>query len=421
MIALEGARVLDGISSDATEDMTIVLDGDRILSVGPTSATEIPHDAEVVDCRGMTALPGLIDMHVHLCAAPNAGPGIPNFLFSEGDLTLWGVAHAQAALGAGFTTLREAFSFHGETGALALRRAGETDVLTLPRIVAAGYAGMTASIVDMRRPPLMDRPYGYTADGPWELRRRTREVIRDGFDWIKTFTSGGRAPGAQEDDTWYTNHTEEELRAIIDEAHNFGVGVMIHATTHEAIRLAVACGADTIEHAWPLNDELIQLMLDHGTVIVPTISVYSERGFLRPEVALPLRTRAERQIESRIASFQLAYEAGVPIANGSDIAPSLPTMRHGDNAFELACMVRYGMSTSDAIRSATSIAARTLGLDGQIGSIEEGKIADVIVVEGNPVADISLLETGLKFVFHRGREVKATVAANKRIPVEALA
>jgi imidazolonepropionase-like amidohydrolase len=399
--------VLDGVSEAPREGVTIVLDGERIVSVGASADVEMPVGAEVVDVRGMNVLPGLIDLHVHLCAAPGSGsgPNAPRNAIHETELVLWGADNARLALEAGFTTVRDAFSFHGETAVLSLRQAAESGLVKGPRIKAAGYSGMTGSIVDMRFPPSMPRPYGYTADGPWELRRRTREVIRDGFDWIKTFTSGGRSPGVQEDDTWYTNHTVEELSALIDEAHTFDVKVMIHATTREAIYRAVLCGADTIEHGWPLDDELIQMMIDRGTVLVPTLSVYSERGFLRPEVPEALRTRAERQVEIRMSSFEQAYKAGVKIANGSDIAPSLPTMRHGENAFELAHMVRGGMTPSDAIRAATSGAAEVLGMSSEIGSIEEGKCADLIVVEGDPLEDIGALEYGLRYVFRDGRMV----------------
>jgi imidazolonepropionase-like amidohydrolase len=363
---------------------------------------------------GMTVMPGLIDLHVHLCAVPYAcaghavpgrtGPVSPRVV-PETEEVLWGARHAAADLEAGFTTVRDAFSYSTETGALSLRHAAETGLIKSPRIFAAGYAGMTGSIVDMRHPPSMSRPYGYVADGPWELRKRTREVIRGGFNWIKTFTSGGRAPGQQEDDTWYTNHTIEELQAIIDEAHNFDIRVMVHATTPEAIRLAVRCGADTIEHGWPLDDELIQLMLDHETILVPTLSVYSRRGFLADGVPQSLKTRAERQVEIRTESFERAYKAGVKIANGSDIAPSLPTMSHGENAFELTCMVRAGMSAADAIRAATSVAAQALGISSELGTIEPGKQADLVVVAGDPLADIGVIEKGPRYVFQRGQLV----------------
>jgi imidazolonepropionase-like amidohydrolase len=270
---------------------------------------------------------------------------------------------------------------------------------------------MTGSIVDMRIPPEMERPYGYTADGPWELRKRAREVLRDGFDWIKSFTSGGRTPGNQEEDVWYTNHTPEEMQALVSEVHTFGARVMVHATTPEAIKIAVEAGADTIEHGWPLDDELIGMMLERGTFLVPTLSVYTERGFLGENVAEPLRLRAERQFDSRVASFQRAYKAGVKIATGSDIAPSLPTMPHGQNAFELTTMVRYGMTTMDAIVASTSSAAEALGLEGNVGTLTPGKRADVLVVRGDPLDDITCLETGVVSVFKAGRRVVSNVSS----------
>lgn len=414
MLALANVHLIDGTADPARDGHTVLMDGESIVAVGPQHEVSVPPGAESIDMTGMTVLPGLIDLHVHLCAVPYAcagahtpgrtGPVSPRVV-AETEEVLWGARHAEADLEAGFTTVRDAFNYSTETGALSLRHAAQTGLIRAPRIFAAGYAGMTGSIVDMRHPPAMTRPYGYVADGPWELRKRTREVVRAGFDWIKTFTSGGRSPGQQEDDTWFTNHTVEELQAIIDEAHNFGIRVMVHATTHEAIALAVRCGADTIEHGWPLDDELIQLMLDRETILVPTLSVYSRRGFLADEVPPSLKRRAERQVEIRTESFARAYKAGVRIANGSDIAPSLPTMSHGENAFELTCMVRAGMSAADAIRAATAVAAQALGISDEVGTIEPGKQADLIAVAGDPLADIGVLEHGPTYVFQRGQLV----------------
>lgn len=422
MLALTNSRLIDGTAASARAGQVVLIDGDTIAAVGPQDNVEVPSGADIIDAAGMTVLPGLIDLHVHLCAVPYAragakapgrtGTGSPQAV-PETEEVLWGALHARAALEAGFTTVRDAFSFHSHTGALSLRHGAQIDIVKSPQIFAAGYVGMTGSIVDMRFSPTMERPYGYVADGPWELRKRAREVIRDGFNWIKTFTSGGRAPGEQEDDTWFTNHTDEELSAIIDEAHNFDIRVMVHATTREAIRLAVECGADTIEHGWPLDDELIQLMLDHQTTLVPTLSVYSERGFLADDVPLPLKSRAERQVEIRSESFERAYKAGVRIANGSDIAPSLPTMSHGENAFELTCMARAGMSASDTIRAATASAAEVLGISDRVGTIEPGKQADLVVVAGDPLADISAIENSVCYVIQRGRVV------HERLPLHA--
>ena len=264
---------------------------------------------------------------------------------------------------------------------------------------------MTGTEVDMRMRPHVQRPYGYTADGPWEMRKRTREVARAGFDLVKMFTSGPRVPGEQESDVWYVNQTAEEVEAAVSEAHTLGMRVMVHATTEEAIRLAVEAGVDTIEHGWPLADDVIESMRERGTILVPTISVYSERGFLRDEVQRPLYERASNQLPIRADSVRRAFEAGVRIACGTDITPSMPTMRHGENAFELQALVRAGVESIDAIRAATGIAADALGVLDQLGTVSEGKLADAVLVSRDPEADISALEHAVELVLKDGAVV----------------
>ncbi len=406
MLALVGGSLIDGTGVDPLVDCTVLIEGSRIVGIGSAQSCAIPQQATVVDVSGMTILPGLMDLHTHFCFAPSPNPmyAIPDDPFTpETWTTLWGAAHAQATLRAGFTTVRDGFNFHGQTGALSLARAVDAGIIKGPHIFAAGLAAVTSTEVDMRIAPWLPRPYGYTADGPWELRKRVREVIRDGYAWVKTFTSGGRVSGGQETDVWYTNHTFEELQALIDEAHNYDVRVMVHASTHDAIKLALQAGADTIEHGWPLDDELIELMLKRKAVLVPTISVYSERGFLREGVEPALVARAKNQYEKRMSSFRRAYQAGVQIAVGTDITPSMPTMRYGENAFELTMMVRQGMAASDAIVAATSTPAQVLGIEQQVGTLAVGMRADMIVVQGDPLADISVLERCIRYVIKDGR------------------
>jgi imidazolonepropionase-like amidohydrolase len=257
----------------------------------------------------------------------------------------------------------------------------------------------------MRMAPFVPRPPSHAADGPWELRRRVRECAREGYEWIKTFTSGGRIAGGQEEDVWYVNHSQPERDAIVDEAHQLGMGVMVHATTPDAIKRALVAGADTIEHGWPLDQELIDLFGEKDATLVPTISVYSPRGFLREGVQEALWNRATHQFENRMNSFRRAYEQGVRIAAGTDIIPSMPTVKPAESAFELVWMVEQGMSPTDAIKAGTSIAAEVLGMSDSIGSIRPGLLADLIVVEGDPIADIRVLETGLRSVYKGGVRV----------------
>jgi imidazolonepropionase-like amidohydrolase len=406
MLALVGGTLLDGTGEDPREKTNLIIEDAKIVEILDSESFHIPPQATVLDVSGMTVLPGLMDLHTHLCFAPSPDPlvAISDDPFTPDTwLTLWGVAHARATLRAGFTTVRDGFNHHAQTGVLSLARAVEAGIIQGPRIFAAGYAGVTSTEVDIRIPPWLPRPYGYTADGPWELRKRVRELIRDGYVWIKTFTSGGRVSGGQEEDVWFTTHTLEELRALVEEAHNYDIKVMVHATTHDAIKIALDAGADTIEHGWPLDDELIEQMLKQNTVLVPTISVYSERGFLREGVQPALVARATNQYEKRMSSFRRAYQAGVRIAAGTDITPSMPTMRFGENAFELAMMVRQGMSPRDAIVAATSTAAEVLGIEQKVGTLAPGKTADILVVEGDPLADIGVLERCVRYVIKNGR------------------
>jgi imidazolonepropionase-like amidohydrolase len=418
LLALVGATVIDGTGAPATAPASLLIEGDRIAAVAPRADLEIPEAATVIDVPGLTVLPGLIDLHAHLCWAPNLedpmivaqdDPFVP-----DSYMAMWGVHHAAAYLQAGFTTVRDAFAWSGRRTSLALRDAIRDGAVRGPRIVPAGYAGMTGTEVDIRMPPTVPRPYGFVADGPWELRKRVRECVREGYEWIKTFTTGGRVSGGQEVDTWYVNHTPEEMDAIVDEAHRFGVGVMVHTSTREGIKLALDAGVDTVEHGWPLDDELIGLMLAKDIALVPTISVYSERGFLRDGVQPELRARAENQIASRAASFERAYAAGVRIGHGTDVHPPMPTMRPSEAAFELATYVRLGMDPMDAIVSATGGAARILGMQEDVGTLVPGRIADVIVVDGDPLADPSVLEHGVRLVIAGGQihhDLRAEVPA----------
>jgi len=409
VLALVGGTLIDGTGAAPTRPCVILLSGAQILAVGTAQEISVPDNAVVIDVAGMTVMPGLIDLHAHLSLAPSKDPwsaaSMDPFTPTQTDLVLWGAAHASKVLEAGFTTVRDAFSFHDNTMSLSLRMATASGLLVGPRIFTAGYVGSTASEVDMRLSGQIPRPYGRTADGPWEMRKRAREVLRDGHDWIKSFTSGGRVAGAEEEDVWYVNHTTDEMDALADEVHRYGARLMVHATTSDAIMLAVKAGADTIEHGWPLTDEIIEEMVKRGTVLVPTISVYSERGLLREQVQTALRNRATRQVEKRLASFRKAVEAGVKIATGTDIMASAPTMTHGENAFEITMMVRNGMPPLAAITSSTRTAAEVLGISGWLGTLREGMTADVLVVEGDPLTDITRIETGVRYVIRDGKVV----------------
>jgi len=404
--AIVGATIIDGTGAPPIPRGTVLIQHGQIVAAGPADEVPLPAGLATIDASGMTVLPGMMDLHAHLCFAPNLVDPLvaadEDPFAPDGYLALWGARHARILLEHGFTTVRDAFAWSGRRTSLALRDAINDGAVPGPSMVCAGYAGMTGTEVDMRMPPNVPRPYGFVADGPWPLRQRVRECVREGYEWIKTFTSGGRVVGGQEEDTWFVSHTLAEMAAIVDEAHRFGIGVMAHASTRDAVRLAVDAGVDTVEHGWPLDDELIAAMLAKGIALVPTISTYSARGFLRDGVHAPLRIRAERQYLSRAQSFRRAYEAGVIIGHGTDAYPPTPSMGAAETAFELAMCVAHGMRPMDAIVSATGGAARILGIAARVGTLQPGKAADVVAVAGDPLTDPSALETEVMIVVKGG-------------------
>ena len=238
-LALVGGRLIDGTGAAPIEPAVLLMEGSRIGAVGTTRKMTVPEGTQVIDISGMTVMPGLIDLHAHLSFAPSKDPwaAAPEDPFiPQTDLVLHGAHHAAQVLEAGFTTVRDAFSFHEHTMSLSLRAATASGLVKGPRIFAAGYVGSTGTETDMRMAPLIPRPPGHTADGPWEIRKRVRKIMRDGFDWVKSFTSGGRVSGGQEEDVWYVNHTPEEMNALVEEVHRYGARVMVHATTSDQAR-----------------------------------------------------------------------------------------------------------------------------------------------------------------------------------------
>jgi len=408
-IAFVGGTVIDP-SGSAQSSSTVLVEKSRITRVGSKEQVTVPSDFERIDASGMTIIPGLMDLHVHVCSVPGQGGAgdyaSPDKVFTPNSyLALWGAYHATLMLEAGFTTIKDAWGLHRQTEILSVRRAIEAGIVKGPRILAAGYAGASGGTVLMRIPPEIELSDEWAADGPWEMRKRVRELMRDGYDWIKTINSGGRISGGQEEDVWYNNLTLEEMEAITDEAHTFGSKVMAHASSRDSISLAIEGNADTVEHGWPLDQELIEGMIKKGIYLCPTISVYSERGFLRDGIDPALHNRAANQFENRMNSFRRAYQAGVKIIAGSDIAPGLATMSIGQNVFEIEFMVRQGMKPIDAIQSATKVGAESLGMENQLGTIDEGKIADIVAIKGNPLEDIRRLESNLSYVMKGGEIV----------------
>jgi imidazolonepropionase-like amidohydrolase len=390
------------------EKSVVVIDGSKITAVGKEGEVQIPNDAQIIDAAGKVVMPGLMDVHVHLANVEGASTAETLLELAKASpflLLLFAVKHARQLLEAGFTTVRDvgminfmsAEPLWAAKPMVSLRTAIQRGLVPGPRIVVAGPFCMSAGHFDMsasryeslRAPP----------NGPFEVRKRVRELAREYVDLIKIASGGGAAGEGEE--LWWRNYTIEELRAIVDEAHALGKRVASHAYTADTVKNALEAGVDTIEHGSFLDDEAIRMLVEKKVFLVPTLTTYHAT-----QKADYMRRKMEEVRKAAAANFKKAHEAGVRIAAGTDIfLQEHPDPMCGDNAYELELMVRYGMSEMEAIMSATKNAAEALGLEKEIGTIEEGKTADMIIVQGNPLKDIKVLQKreNIRKVMKNGR------------------
>jgi len=279
----------------------------------------------------------------------------------------------------------------GSDIALSLKRGINSGVIPGPRLYAAGRPlSQTAGHGDVHYLPREEvvKHGVLLCDGPDDCRRAAREALRDGSDLIKVSTTGG--VGSEKDNPWEPQFTVEEIEAITYEAHNVGKRVATHAQGAQGVKNAIIAGVDSVEHGYFLDDECVELMLEHGTYFVPTfalVEVY-KKALENPYDMPEYRLRKQRMcIDAMPKSLMMAYEAGVKIATGPDYFGA-PLRAHGDNADELVAMVKYGMRAMDVLVAATRNGAECIGIEDQVGTLTEGKLADVIAVEGNPLEEI---------------------------------
>lgn len=360
------------------EGGTVLVEGDRIIKVSKGKAA-IPKGARKIDLAGQFLLPGFIDCHVHLCL-----DGSPDPLATLGGesipmTTLKAARFARRTLMAGVTSIRD-MGGRGEVD-LVLRDAIRSGLISGPRmLVSRQLVCMTGG---------HGWPMGREADGPDDVRKAVREQIKRGADLIKLMATGGVMtpgvePGAEQ-------LTEEELRAGIEEAHKAGRKTATHAMGTQGILNALLAGIDSIEHGVYLNEEIVSLMVKRGVPLIPTISAMYHIETRGLEAGIPAFAveKTQRVKPHHLSSIRLAREAGVKIAMGTDAGT--PFNMHGENTMELKLFVDQGFSPGEAIQAGTRIAAEVLGVEGDLGTIEEGKQADLIVVDGNPLEDITLL------------------------------
>jgi imidazolonepropionase-like amidohydrolase len=389
---IHAGRVIDGVSDRALTERTVVVDGGRITAIEAGYRAPGPGDT-LIDLRGSTLLPGLMDMHVHLTSEYSRSAELDRFKKDGTDVALDGAVYAQRTLLAGFTTVRDlGDSFRAS---IALRNAINAGKLPGPRIFASGKSiattGGHADPTNGWAAHLGGRvgPTEGVVDGPWDAAEAVRQRYKEGSDTIKITATGGVLSIAKSG--LNPQFTEEEIRAIVTTARDYGFKVAAHAHGAEGMKRAVRAGVDTIEHGTFMDDETMALMKQRGTFYVPTISAgrwvfdrSQEAGFF-PEIVRPKAASVGPQIQS---TFAKAWRAGVPILFGTDTGVSA----HGDNGREFRYMVEAGMPPMAAIKSATSATARFLEIDDRLGSVQVGKIADLVGVPGDPLGDITVME-----------------------------
>jgi imidazolonepropionase-like amidohydrolase len=396
-IVLRVARFLDVHSGLYVKGAAIYIEGERIKAIGPSADVlkQVFGTTRVIDLGDATLLPGLIDCHTHLMARipdDDLGYEVNLLTKSQAYRALEGAANARATLEAGFTTVRDVENEGSGYADVALRDAINAGLVEGPRMRVAtrGIAAVGQYFPFRISPDLHDFPTGaQMVSGPEEARRAVREQIGHGADLIKVYADW-RNPTL----------TVLEMQVIVEEAHKANVKVAAHATTPEGIRNAVLAGVDSIEHGHLADRAALQLMKSKGVYLVPTLSVIDAMVARTPnDWTSP---RAKSFLESIRQEIAVAKEIGVKIADGSD--PSRAD-RHGRNAEELEAMTRRGLTTLEAIRAATISAADLIGWPDDVGAIDAGKFADAIAVEGDTIADITVLQR-IKFVIKSGRVIK---------------
>ena len=399
-VVLRAGRVLDVRTGKVLTRQAILIENDKILSVGPDTSTTAAPDATVIDLPNATVLPGLIDAHTHLTGSPKDF-GYTALGISLPRQALIGAHNARITLEAGFTTVRNVGA--GGYSDVALRDAINDGDIPGPRMLVSGPAlGITGGHCDNN---LLPFEYHITedgvADGIAAVQHKVRETIKYGADVIKICATGGVM--SKGDDPNASQYTLEEMKAIVADAHRLGRKVAAHAHGAQGVIFASEAGVDSIEHGHLMNDESIAVLKKNGTYLVPTLYLMDWHRENAAATHLPdyMRKKMEMVSEQGQNAAKKAFAAGVKIGFGTDAA----VYPHGLNAHEFAVYVRLGMTPLQAIQTATVNDADLLGWSDKIGTLEPGKWADIIAVDGDPLADITTLQH-VKFVMKGGAVVK---------------
>src|SRR5574337_106161 len=396
-VAIRAGRLFDPRADRLLKDHVVLIQGDRIVDVGPADRVHIPSGADVIDLSRATVVPGLIDAHTHLFLTGESNGRYDEQLLKESwqYRTIEAVVNARKDLEAGFTSMRDLETEGAMYSDVDVRTAINRGLIPGPRLQVVTRALSTTGGYPLEGySPEVTVPDGVEiVDSPWAARRAVREQIKYGADVIKIYSTHHFHFTPEGGLVSIPTFTLEEIQAIVDEAHREGVKVACHAYGGPGLHNCLDAGVDSIEHGLDLDDAAIQQMLQKGIWYVPTLYVYE----FEPEE--DLRATGGKSSRARIheGSFRRALARGVKIAFGTDAGP----YPHGTQAREFEYMVHFGMTPAQALRAATLDAAEVMGWRERIGSLEKGKFADLIAVSGEPLTDITELER-VKFVMKGG-------------------
>jgi imidazolonepropionase-like amidohydrolase len=409
-IVLKAARLFDGKSSSLVQNGVVIVQGDKISGVG--SNLPVPAGAQIIDLGETTLAPGFMDAHTHLTLDFSGNFNerrLKELDLNVSEQAIKATTHARATVEAGFTTVRDLGSrFVGsrEFVDVALRNSINKGVVVGPRMLVAtkgigatgGHFDPTSGFRDLlfgREPD----PSEGIADGPDEIRKAVRFEVKNGADVIKAAVSGGVLSLADEVDT--PQFTPAEMAALVDESHRLRKKVAVHCHGDQAAREAIEAGVDSIEHGSFMKPETLTLMKKKGTFLTPTLMATEWIMGKIANYPAALQEKARAAAAARSEMFRNAVKMGVKISFGTDAA----VFPHGQNAKEFALMTGLGMAPIDALKSATSNDAELLGIGQKIGTLERGKLADIIAMQGDPTADITATEH-VSFVMKEGKIIR---------------
>lgn len=402
IISIDAERMIDGRGGPPVEPARVVIQGERITAAGPADRIKAPEGARRISLGARTLLPGLIDAHVHLKGWRSSNPD--DVLITPHPLAaLRAAADCRKLLHAGFTTVRDCGGCLGPH----LRDAIAAKEIPGPRILTA-YRGLSQTGRVKKVTWALDiTPLRQEVDGIDDCVRVVREQIGLGADLIKVSITG--RVYAPQSDPGQTAYTSEEIQAIVKEAHRMGRRVAAHAQATQGIKNGILGGVDSIEHGIYLDEEACQWMRERNTVLVPTLAYFHRIATLGEGLGSPAYAvrKAKEVVEAHMKSFALAMRMGITIGMGTDFEGSA-LFPHGENGAEFDLMVDGGMAERDVIVAATATNAAILGIEQKVGTIETGKLADLIAVPGNPLKQISALRQ-VEFVMQEGRIARCRI------------